>query len=91
MRRWRGRRRRRRRSASLLAHTPQQDTADGLFTEGNLVLAEGEYLDDMFHVRVLGLPPAEVATETRYGLVHMCACVARCGQKNATGGGGSGL
>lgn len=38
---------------------------EGLFTESCFVLAEGYYVDSIFHVLAVGLPPHETATTTR--------------------------
>eukprot|EP01134_Creolimax_fragrantissima_P004023 CFRG4023T1 len=37
----------------------------GMFTEQCIVLAEGNYIDSIFHVKVLGLPPSEPSSTTR--------------------------
>ena len=37
----------------------------GLFVENSIVLAEGMYKDNIYHVTAIGFPPIEQATETR--------------------------
>ena len=37
----------------------------GMFVESSIVLAEGVYNDDVFHVEGIGFPPIEAANETR--------------------------
>jgi len=66
-----------------------QTPAEGLYTEGCMVLAEGQMVDGRFHVRALGFPPPENPAQSRYVsaefLVVCIRRIAHCADAGAYG------